>query len=332
MKPLISVIIPIYRVEQYLRQCVDSVRNQTWRELEILLVDDGSPDACPQICDDYAAEDPRIRVIHKENGGLSSARNAGLDAATGDVIAFLDSDDWLDFDAYERMMEQKEKDGAAIVCCDGSHTDGKVRLDRCFQCKPTGTVQPGRAIAKEILLDRIGSQVVKGLYDAACWTDLRFPEKRLYEDMPITYRAFERAGRVAYLNEPFYWYRINPKSISGKPNPIKTYHLFLGFRDHFDYAEQHYPEIADVCRTKAARYAISTYFHACSDAVETLAPYADDVKAFLRANRGKIRYEILPKSRRFSLRLFYFSHPLFRLFARLSYHTGLQRAMHLEAK
>lgn len=94
--PLISVIVPVYKVEKYLDECVESIVNQTYRNLEIILVDDGSPDNCPQMCDDWAKRDARIRVIHKENGGLSSARNAGLDVCTGEYISFIDSDDWLE--------------------------------------------------------------------------------------------------------------------------------------------------------------------------------------------------------------------------------------------
>ena len=101
---VISVIVPIYKVEQYLRQCVDSILNQTHSALEVILVDDGSPDGSGKICDEYAARDSRVRVIHKKNGGLSDARNAGIEIARGDYIAFVDSDDWLDIDALKKVL------------------------------------------------------------------------------------------------------------------------------------------------------------------------------------------------------------------------------------
>ena len=101
--PKVSVIIPVYKVEAYLSRCVDTVINQTLKELEIILVDDGSPDNCPAICDEYALKDERIKVVHKTNGGLSSARNAGLRIATGEYIFFLDSDDWLELDGMELL-------------------------------------------------------------------------------------------------------------------------------------------------------------------------------------------------------------------------------------
>lgn len=113
----ISVIVPIYKVENYLNRCVESIRKQTYRNLEIILVDDGSPDACGEMCDRYAQEDSRIRVIHKENGGLSDARNAGIEVATGEYIAFVDSDDWIDDKMYEVLYSTLLKYNADIAEC-----------------------------------------------------------------------------------------------------------------------------------------------------------------------------------------------------------------------
>lgn len=112
---MISVIVPVYNVEKYLNRCVDSIINQTYRDLEIILVDDGSPDNCGKICDEYAALDPRIKVIHKENGGLSDARNAGLDKATGEYIAFVDSDDWVEPETYNMMISAIQKSQSDIA-------------------------------------------------------------------------------------------------------------------------------------------------------------------------------------------------------------------------
>ena len=115
--PLISVIIPVYKVEPYLRQCVDSILSQTYTNLEVILVDDGSSDHCPAICDSYATQDSRVRVIHKTNGGLSDARNAALEVCTGDYIAFVDSDDWIEPEMYTDMMDLMQKQKLDIVFC-----------------------------------------------------------------------------------------------------------------------------------------------------------------------------------------------------------------------
>lgn len=112
---LLSVIVPVYKVEEYLTKCLDSIINQTYKNLEIILVDDGSPDACPQICDEYAKKDKRIKVIHKQNGGVSSARNMGLDVAKGEFITFVDSDDWIDDTMYEKMMKKQAEEDLDLI-------------------------------------------------------------------------------------------------------------------------------------------------------------------------------------------------------------------------
>nr|WP_288723693.1 glycosyltransferase [uncultured Sellimonas sp.] len=328
----ISVIIPVYKVENFLNQCVDSILKQTYSNLEIILVDDGSPDNCPEICDAYAVADKRVKVIHKTNGGLASSRNAGLDAVTGDLISFIDSDDWIDLNTYEKMLEMKKKAGASIVCCEGIHTDGDNLYENCLHCKPTGTILSGREVTREILLDKIGSQVVKGLYDRKCWEGIRFPIGRLYEDIPVTFRAFERAEKVAYINEPFYKYRINMKSISGTPNAIKSYHIFLGFKEHYEYAEKYYSEIATECCSNAAHYAISTYLHYCTDGKETLEPYVKDVRNFLDSHRKKIDLSLIMKSRRYALKVYFFSNRFFRIFCMFFYKSGIQKALHYDIK
>lgn len=135
-KPLISVIVPIYRVERYLSKCVESILNQTYRHLEIILVDDGSPDGSGAICDEFAEKDSRIRVIHKENGGLSDARNAGIQVAGGEYLAFVDGDDWIEPDMYEAMLGLTEKYGAKLVCAgryDENDSTGEMVIGLCPQ-------------------------------------------------------------------------------------------------------------------------------------------------------------------------------------------------------
>ena len=116
-KPEISVIVPVYRVEKYLRQCVESIRAQTFRQLEIILVDDGSPDGCPALCDELAQEDARIRVIHQKNGGVSAARNTGINAAEGGCIAFVDSDDFIAPEMYEILYRELKQNSADVAVC-----------------------------------------------------------------------------------------------------------------------------------------------------------------------------------------------------------------------
>ena len=329
---LISVIIPVYKTEMYIRKCVDSVRNQTYRNLEIILIDDGSPDQCPEICDMYAKLDDRVKVIHKKNSGLGAARNAGLDIASGDIIAFVDSDDWIDDCAYEKMLSMKNTTGATIVCCAGIRTDGENMYEKILQYKPNGTVLPAAEVTKEILLDKLGSQVVKALYDKKCWNNVRFPHDRLYEDIPVLFQAFEQAETVAFINEPFYKYRINSTGISKTPEPLKTYHIYLGFKERYEHIKIHYPEIIPPCCAMAAHYAISTYFHYYTDAREELEPFKDDVYSFLIENKKTVNFQLMPKSRAYALKLFYLSKKLFIMFCLLLNKTGLQKKFNLNAK
>lgn len=328
----ISVIIPVYKVEKYIDQCVKSVINQTYDNLEIILIDDGSPDKCPEICDKYASKDERIIVIHKKNGGLASSRNVGLDVASGDLISFVDSDDWIDREMFAEMIQIKEKYNASIACCEGIYTDGKVLLEECFDCKTTGTILSGKEVAREILLDKVGSQVVKGLYDKMCWDDVRFPVGMLYEDIPTTFRAFEKASSIIYLDKSFYKYRINPKSISGTPNPLKSYHEYLGFKSHYDHAKINFPDISSECCTKTALFGISTLLHSYTDARDELAIYSNEIKEFLNCHKGEINYSLMPKSRVYALKIYYISEHLFAAMAKMFYKSGLQKRMGFDVK
>lgn len=332
MKNKISVIVPVYNVEKYLKKCIESVMNQTYKNLEIILVDDGSTDMSSHICEEYKAMDGRVVVVHQENGGLAAARNTGLQVMSGDLVAFVDSDDWIEPDTYERMLEVKTNTGATVVCCEGIHTDGENLYERCFHCKPTGTVLDGCEVVREILLDTIGSQVVKGLYERKCWESIRFPVGMLYEDIPVTFRAFTYADKVAFLNEPFYKYRINPMSISGKPNPRKPYDIFKGFESHYEFAKEVYPDISVQCCSNAAHYAISTYMHFCTDATETLALYQEEVCQFLDENKKNIDKGMIIATRRYALMIYYFSPRLFRILCGVFYKTGLQKKMKFDIK
>lgn len=332
--PLISVIVPVYKVEQYLDQCVRSLQEQTYPHLEILLVDDGSPDNCPAMCDQFAKQDSRIKVIHKKNGGLADARNAGLDAATGDMIAFVDSDDWVDPTTYEKMVAAfRETEGLDIVCCAASRVLNGEEVESCFSYFPTGTVKTGDQVTEMILLDRIGSQVVKGLYKRFCWEGVRFPLKRLYEDIPTTFRAYAKAEKVYFIDEPFYKYRMNDESISYTAKAIKPYHIYLGFKSHYEYAAEHFPEIADRCCGNTGHYAISTYFHYCSEGSPELKAVVPDVRNFLDTHKKVILQDkLIPKSRRLALRFYYTSAWLFRLFCRMLHGLGLQKKLGFDMK
>ena len=217
MDPLISVIIPIYNVEPYLRQCLDSVINQTYRNLEIILVDDGSPDNCGVICDVYASKDKRICVIHKENGGLSSARNAGLDICKGEYISFIDSDDFISPYFIEILycgIKLYDSEISALRYWDSfiDEQEKEIHLaetsDDCKMSKCT----PYEAI-RLIMYQRIPNGVPFGLYKREIFSDIRFPIGWLYEDAATTHKACMNAKQMTLIDAHLYAYRLSPNSI-----------------------------------------------------------------------------------------------------------------------
>lgn len=220
--PLVSIIVPIYKVEPYLRRCLDSIVNQTYTNLEIILVDDGSPDGCPQICDEYAAKDNRIVVIHKENGGLSDARNAGLDICKGEYISFVDSDDLLDLKAMEYMLNTGTDVDIVISNVKMFINDEEISNSNKTHCNSSSF----KIIGSDDLLLRLckdGDAYLRSawgkLFKKELFFNIRFPKGKLYEDMYVNYRLYYKAFKSTFISIPLYYYRQNrPGSIMYKTN------------------------------------------------------------------------------------------------------------------
>lgn len=242
---LISVIVPVYNVEAYLARCVDSILAQTYAHLEVILVDDGSKDGCGAICDAYAAKDSRVRVIHKENGGLSSARNAGLDAASGAYIAFVDSDDWIEPDAYENLMRLMEKYQVKLVCggrYDVEAATGKKTLGLCPSKEEC--ISSEELAGRIFLWDGCDSSACDKLYHSSLLKSFRYPEGKVCEDVPVTYRIVLQAEKAALSDRPVYNYYHRPGSIS-KTSAIteKTFHFSHHTEEIYPYIRDHHPAI-----------------------------------------------------------------------------------------
>lgn len=210
----ISVIVPIYKVEDYLHRCVDSIINQTYANLEIILVDDGSPDNCPMICDEYAKKDSRIRVIHKKNGGLSDARNAGLDIATGEYIMFIDSDDFVDEEMMESMMKNMIDNKVDMVVCNIKY----VYEDReVVKYNQADRILDKYEAMEEYLRDGVVQAVAwNKLYKKSLINDMRYKVGKTNEDEFFTYKVVDKTDKVYYNSRPFYNYIQRDSSIMGK--------------------------------------------------------------------------------------------------------------------
>jgi len=199
----ISVIVPVYKVEPYLRKCLDSIVGQTYSNLEIILVDDGSPDNCGAICDEYAAKDDRVIVLHQENAGVSAARNAGLNVSTGDYISFVDSDDWIEPDMYEYLLDAMTVQDADIASCGFSRDcDGSAAACEEIEAVTTGAEAISMLIEREQIVEVIWNK----LYRAGLWQDLCFPTGMRYEDAAVFHIILDRARKIVFLPQTKYHY------------------------------------------------------------------------------------------------------------------------------
>ena len=218
MKPLVSVIIPVYNVYPYLREALNSVINQTYQNLEILIIDDGSTDGSDRICDEYAEKDQRVKVVHQKNKGLSSARNVGLDWMTGEMVAMLDSDDAYDITFIEELKSAMEREQADLALSKYTihSTSGKMNRGKKDVLKPW--IQAGTYDRAELLRalsdGSLNVSVFNKLYRRELWKEIRFLDGHVCEDREATYRIISKCGKAVVVDSPLYFYRKRPGSIT----------------------------------------------------------------------------------------------------------------------
>lgn len=240
---LISIIIPVYNVEKYLRECIDSVLAQTYKELEIILVDDGSKDNSGAICDEYAKLDKRIKVIHQKNRGLSGARTAGQEIARGKFITFIDSDDWVREDMMEVLYHDIKYYDADISC---------IAFEMVYD---DGTSVKGTSVTETQILDRvkalecylfdgyIGPCICGKLWKKDLWNGIRCPEGKLFEDQYTTYKLLDKANKIIFNPESKYYYRKHDSSIGHSRFSQRTYDLYYGIQEAYEYITNRYSDI-----------------------------------------------------------------------------------------
>lgn len=235
---LISVIVPVYNVEAYLGECIDSLIHQTYETLEIILVDDGSTDASGAICDDYARRDGRIKVIHQPNQGQSGARNRGIEVAQGAYISFVDSDDYLELDTYRSLIEQMQRYGLDVI---SFHS--KVLKGETFKNDSTNSRKITFLEGRDIILDVLktdGTCIWNKLYTRHVIGDERFPVGRLFEDSATLYRFMNRAQRFGMYDQTYYIYRKRVGSTCFNSFDYrKRYDYFLVYQEELEFAKHH---------------------------------------------------------------------------------------------
>ncbi len=242
-QPLISVIVPVYKVEPYLDKCISSIANQTYTNMEIILVDDGSPDNCPAMCDAWAEKDNRIRVIHQKNQGGGAARNAGLDFASGGLIAFVDSDDYIAPDMYARLYELL-KAGADIAECSYVEVAGDDAVFACGYETRSYTAQEAMA---ENIRDRVFRQLIwNKLYRRQMVDGIRFPTSKKIDDEFFTYRVLGNANTLIHSTKVCYAYRQQPESVMHSMPVSKRIQAVEAKTQRHTYIKNHFPELTDL--------------------------------------------------------------------------------------
>ncbi len=207
---LITIIVPVYNVGPYLCQCLDSIIHQTYKQLEILLIDDGSQDESAAICDSYAEKDERIRVFHNENKGVSATRNFGLEEAKGEYVGFIDSDDWIEPDMYEVMLKEMEENGADVCIC-GFAYEGRKTGTVTFSSR---TVMTGKDSLAALVSRKIACFVVNKLYRRTVLDSVSFPDMRCFEDTSFMHEVLNNAKTVVMTNSVLYHYRKSDQSLT----------------------------------------------------------------------------------------------------------------------
>ena len=298
---LVSVIVPVYKVEKYLTRCVKSILEQTYQNLEIILVDDGSPDNSPVICDELAVKFANIKVIHKKNGGISSARNAGIEACSGKYISFIDSDDFVDKEFIGRLYEMIHQYDADLAM---------VKYREVSTCRVTDTIKKvqetvykGEDVEKAFLQLKIDSACV-GLYSQAAIADYRFIVGKTSEDIPFNFEVFRSIQTFVYAPEERYFYFYNNQSLSNGPIDNKKFSYLYYRKDIYDYyrgkdkekeviAEALYARAAFGLQTRMALYGISNALNEKECKKEFTSIFKEHKNAFYREKSIPLNRKII---------------------------------------
>ena len=259
---LVSIIVPIYKVEQYLDLCVRTILQQSYENLEIILVDDGSPDRCGTICDEFAKQDNRIKVIHKSNGGLSDARNVGIDLAAGDYVTFVDSDDYLMPDMIENLMNIIVREHADIAQCGYIRTKSNC-IERAERSQVQYKLYGKNRMSAFFKESQIRTMACGKIYKKSLFNEIRFPVGRLYEDVFTTYKLIHEADSVAVTNYIGYVYRINESSITMSEFSPKKLDSVYGTIERAEFIEKNYPNLR--------KQAYSGIVYACNQCLMQMA-------------------------------------------------------------
>lgn len=242
-RPIISIIVPVYNVESYLERCIESILNQSFKEFELILVNDGSTDGCKDICNEYKTKDKRIKVIHKENGGLSSARNAGLDIARGKYIGFVDSDDFINKDMYKTLFNTIQDNNSDMIICDYYKVNeddiNKFRNIKC-SCENIEVKNLNKLESIDNLF-LTGEKFIfawNKLYKRELFNDLRYEKGRIYEDEYLAHRILYKCNKVSIIEAKIYYYVQRKGSLINSPFTVRRFDKVYAIKDRVDFLRE----------------------------------------------------------------------------------------------
>lgn len=251
MEKKISIIVPVYNVEDYIEDCLYSLLNQTFKNIEIILINDGSTDSSGEICDKFARNYSNIKVVHKENGGLSDARNKGLDIATGDYIGFVDSDDIISQNMYETLYNLCNKYNADVVSC-GIYT---FREDKFNLCNDTNeNISLERCYYNEDIIkanyrgEFSSVSSCNKLYRKELFGNIRFPKGRVYEDVSTTYKIYLKSNLVVETDDQLYFYRNRDGSITHRKFSEKRFDIVPMYKEQYENMNDKFPDIGMIIK------------------------------------------------------------------------------------
>ena len=257
MEELVTIVVPVYKVEKYIDRCIKSILNQTYKNIEIILVDDGSPDNCGKICENYAQKDKRIKVVHKENGGLSDARNAGISISNGKYISFIDSDDYIDPEYIELLYKtiKKDKSDMAISSHKVIYENGTV-LEKAT--KEESILKPKEVLKRILYDDGIDLSAWAKLYKIELFKEIRYPKGRLFEDAATTYKLVDKCEKISIISRSTYNYIIRGNSITNVNFSEKKMDLIISTEEMCNYVKKKYPDLEEATNRRLMYAYLST--------------------------------------------------------------------------
>ncbi len=313
----ISVIVPCYNVEEYVEKCLQSLANQTYKNLEIIVVNDGSTDSTKAIIDRFCEGRDNFIVVDKQNGGLSSARNEGFKYATGELIGFVDSDDFVDADMYEHLYNNMQKEGADLSICGKYRYENDVATP--MQKEGIYLSMTGEQALKTLLMGNpYQNEAWDKLYKRELFDNLRFPEGKQYEDSAIMYRIMHACNKVVYDSTPKYYYLIRGSSITGANFSPKRMDYFEAGKKCLDYVQANCPQLTDYA---AFRYVSIGLFLARDIILSKSDKFDDYLKAILsdvkKYSRMAEKSGLFTKKQKVQLALLSINTSLYKMAVRL---------------